>query len=287
LRFSIDIDVILEYEEKENLSKRLGELVQNSQFFENSEPDIREGEIPKEHYKFYYHSLFTDKEEYVLLDVIFCANPYYRVLQKSLADLPLPSVDQILKVKIPTPEGLLADKMTAISPKTIGIPLNEEREMEFVKQVVDIGLLFNLVDDLGNAVITFDKISEIENGFRKSNYSRLEILDSILDVSFKYCQYQLKGADNKFTEIECLNRGLRKVGNHLVGRYSQNNLKTSFSKVAYMCKVIKRRGNFTFKKEVDSKMVEDKRLKGKFGILELLRKTNLDAYFYWMSGYGE
>jgi len=238
-------------------------------------------------YKFYYHSLFTGKEEYVLLDVIFCANPYYRVLQKSLDDLPLLSVDKVLKVKIPTPEGLLADKMTAISPKTVGIPLNEEREMEFVKQVVDIGLLFNLVDDLENVVVTFDKVSEIENDFRKSNYSRLEILDSILEVSFKCCQYLLKGADNTFTEIECLNRGLRKVGNHLVGRYSQNDLKTSFSKIAYMCEIIKRQGNFTFKKEVDSKILENKKLKGKFGILELLRKTNLDAHFYWMAGYGE
>jgi len=139
LRFSIDIDVILEYEEKENLSKRLGELVQNSQFFENSEPDIREGEIPKEHYKFYYHSLFTDKEEYVLLDVIFCANPYYRVLQKSLADLPLPSVDQILKVKIPTPEGLLADGAAGRVLRILRIKIEDgtQKKVAYIKNKIE------------------------------------------------------------------------------------------------------------------------------------------------------
>lgn len=290
IRFSIDIDVILGEKENGNLLlKNLNKLVANSQFFERLKEDERESDILKRHYKFYYNSKFTDRdrEEYVLLDMVFCANPYYRLIAKSLNEIPLLSVDKVIKAKIPTPEGLFGDKLTAISPETIGISLNEKREMEFVKQIVDLGLLFELSIDFKDLIHTFEKNSKIENKFRKTNYSQDEILSSIEEISFKYSQYLLRGANNNFPEIECLNRGLKKVSNHLVGKYGQNDLKFSFSKIAYICNVLRKRERVEIIKNIDFKKVEGKKLKGKYAILELLKKTNPQAYFYWVLGYGE
>jgi predicted nucleotidyltransferase component of viral defense system len=287
VRFSIDIDVILKNSDKNSVPKSLNKLVADSQFFKKVEPDIRKSDIPKEHYKFYYNSRFTDREEYVLSDIIFCSNPYYRLTEKKLNEVPLLSVDDVVKVKIPTSEGLFGDKITAVSPKTIGIPLNEEREMEFVKQVIDLGLLFELINDLEDIIRTFESNSKMENKFRKSHYSQNEILDSVLEVSLRYSQYLLKGSDSSFPEIKCLNRGLRKVSNHLVGRYSQNDLKLSFSKIAYVCNVLKKRNKTDIIKDVDFKMVEGKKLKDNYEILKSLKKTNPGAYFYWILACGE
>ena len=287
IRFSIDIDVILRNTEKNSVPKSLNKLVADSQFFKKVEPDIRKSDIPKEHYKFYYNSRFTDREEYVLSDIIFCANPYYKLTEKNLNEVPLLSADDVVKVKIPTPEGLFGDKMTAISPRTIGIPLNEEREMEFVKQVIDLGLLFELINDLEDINSTIESTSKIENKFRKTHYSQDEILDSVLGISFKYSQYLLKGSNNTFSEIEFLNRGLRKVSNHLVGRYSQNDLKFSFSKIAYICNVLKKKNESEIIKDINLKMVEGKKFKDDYKILKSLKKTNPQAYFYWVLAYGE
>ena len=287
VRFSIDIDIILGDKSKNSLSRNLRKLVDESELFQRIEEDVRKSDIPKVHHKFYYNSKFTGREEYVLLDVVFCTSPYYQVIEKSLHELPLFPIDQRVEVRVPTPEGLFGDKLTAISPKTIGIPLNKERDMEFVKQVIDLGILFDLSAELKDIIHTFKNNSKAENRFRNSNYSQEEILDSVLDVSFKYSQFLLKGSNDRLKVIGHLNDGLRKVSNHLVEKYGQNDLKLSFSKIAYICSILKKNDKAEIIKDVDFKTLEGKRLKEDYRVLESLRKTNPQAYFYWILGYRE
>lgn len=108
-----------------------------------------------------------------------------------------------------------------------------------------------------------------------------------MDICFKYCQYLLKGGKNTFREIKYINSGLKRVSNHLVKRCTQNDLKFSLSKIAYLCKIIKRKKKAKLQKDTDLKLVEGRKLKGKFSVLEGLKKTNPPAYFYWLLGWGE
>lgn len=287
IRFSIDIDIILGTENRESLVKNLEKLVEDSGLFEGVKENIRKSDIPKAHYKFYYNSKFSAKDDYILLDIIFCSSPYYRLTEKNLYEIPLFSIDKEIKVRIPTPEGLFGDKLTAISSKTIGIALNEKREMEFVKQVIDLGVLFDLTSELKDIADTFKNNSKTENNFRKTNYSAEEIISSILDTSLKYSQFLLKGSNNASRVIQHLNDGLKKVSNHLVGKYGQNDLKFSLSKIAYVCNLLRKQSKNEIVKKIDFKLIEGKKLVREYQILESLKKTNPRAYFYWILGYGE
>jgi len=186
-----------------------------------------------------------------------------------------------MKVKIPTIEGLLGDKLTAIASNSIGISLNAKREMEFVKQVVDLGALFEYIDNIEDIRETFKNTVKLENTFRKTRYSSEEIVENILDISFKYCQYLLKGANNTYKEIEHINSGLKRVSNHLMLKYTQSDLKVAFSKIAYICRLLAT-AQKRISKTVDYNLIKGKPLSGKYQLLEGLKKANPQSYFYWL-----
>ena len=287
LRFSIDIDVILNPEDEKLLRKNLKEIASESGF-EEPEEDIRQTEknIPKRHFKFYYNSYYANVSQYILLDIVFCKTPYAKLMQKSLAECPL-AFGTNLKVSVPTAEGLFGDKLTAVSPNTVGIPLNTKREMEFVKQIIDLGFLFELISDLEDVKMTFENTIKLENSFRDVQYSPKDVIENILDIAFKYSQYLLKGGNNSHKEIIHINNGLRRVSNHLLVKYSQSDLKLSFSKTAYICRLITATQKVQISKSIDRKLVEGRRLAGKYQILERLKRTNYQSYFYWMQAFGK
>jgi len=213
VRLSIDIDILLPVKEQARLKNVLGRMVSASEWFNTMEEDTRHGKIPKAHYKFRFASQFSKEPQYVLLDIVFSEHPYNRIVEKDISSIPLFFADAKTVVRVPTPEGLLGDKMTAISPKTIGIPLNKKRSMEVLKQVIDLGELFNIAGDIDDIRQSFLKTAEQENGFRGTSHSIDDVLDDVIDLAFKYSQFLLKGADNSFSEIELVNEGLNRVTN--------------------------------------------------------------------------
>ncbi|MDP2965582.1 MAG: nucleotidyl transferase AbiEii/AbiGii toxin family protein [Pelolinea sp.] len=81
-RFSIDIDIVLPN------SKNLDECHQavlSQGVFYRIEESKRAGDLPKQHYKFFFKSVIQEKESHILLDILFEKNPYprlQRVLKK-------------------------------------------------------------------------------------------------------------------------------------------------------------------------------------------------------------
>lgn len=63
----------------------------------------------------------------MLLDVVFTDAPYGKFLEKDIAGHPMAFSGAGGVVRIPSVEGLLGDKLTAISPKTMGIRLEQDR----------------------------------------------------------------------------------------------------------------------------------------------------------------
>ena len=282
VRFSIDIDILLNEEDRDSLMKNLQVLVGSSGVFKSVEEDKRESEIPipKAHYKFFYDSQFSPGDRYILLDIVFCEPPYYRIVRKELNELPLVLAETDAIVNIPTPEGLFADKIAAISPGTIGISLDEQKEMEFVKQVIDLGALFDLSDNLSDIKRSFAGIVAQENEFRGGTFTQEEILDDIVDVAFKCSQSRLRGANNSFDKIANIDSGFRRLSNHLVTRYPKADLKLAFSKIAYICRLLQEVDSSEIIKEIDYQMIEGKQIDGNYSILERLRKTNPQAHFF-------
>jgi len=285
VRLSIDIDILLPEKDRESLLVNLQAIAEASGFKAVKE-DERQSKIPKAHYKFRYDPFFGPREDSILLDVVFCEHPYHKVVEKSLNGYPLIWSDTNVIVKIPTIDGLVGDKMTAISPKTLGLRLTEGRDMEYLKQIIDLGALFGMAEDLDDIRDTFSKTCAMENDFRKAKYSQEEIFDDILEVSFQYSQWLLKGADNSFKEIESINKGLERLSNHLVIPIRPDHLKVAFAKIAYMIRLMRDTNASKIMKDVNLSVIDGVRFDGRFKILEGLKKMNTPAYFYWALAVG-
>ena len=285
-RLSIDIDILLPVKERAGLKDALLRMVSVSEWFDAVEEDPRHGKIPKAHYKFQFASQFSKVLQYVLLDVVFTEHPYKKLVEKDISKLPLVFSGSDVVVRVPTPEGLLGDKMTAVSPKTMGIPLNEKRAMEILKQVIDLGELFKIVSETDDIRQSFLNTAQQENGFRETSYSIDEVLDDVMDIAYKYSQALLKGANNSFSEIALINDGLNKVGNHLRQKIDQQDIKTAFAKIAYMASVLKGKENPLLIKNVDISLIQGKSLPEKYKILERLKVISPETYFYWVLAAG-
>ncbi|MFA5240020.1 MAG: nucleotidyl transferase AbiEii/AbiGii toxin family protein [Phycisphaerae bacterium] len=284
-RFSIDIDILLPEKDRASLLRNVQSIAESSGF-KSAKEDERQSVIPKAHYKFRYDPFFGQREDAVLLDVVFCEQPYHKIIEKSLKMHPLILSDTNAIVKIPTVDGLVGDKMTAVSPKTIGLRLTEGRDMEYLKQIIDLGALFDIIDDIEDVRETFAKTCIIENDFRKTKHSQEEVLNDILEVAFRYSQWLLKGADNSFREIEDINKGFKRLANHLVKRISPDDLKAAFAKVAYIGKLILDPGASKIVKNIDLSVIDGVRFEGKYKILDSLKKRSVPAFFYWALAVG-
>ena len=287
VRLSIDIDILLPVAEKEGLSDRLSQMARNSQWFGDMEEDVRKGKnIPKAHFKFPFKSHFSKILQYVLLDVVFMETPYGRLEQKDLADTHMAFMEPGGLVNVPTVNGLFGDKMTAMSPKTMGIPLVYDRAMEVMKQIIDLGSLFTVVDDIEELNRSFLRIIEVENGFRNSAYTNEDIFGDIWELAFRYSQSRLRGGNNTFEEIGLLIDGNAKVANHLRARFSPDEIKIAFARIVYMISVLRRGDKAGYVRQVDMRAVEGYVFPEKYKVLEKLKVTVPEAYFYWALAVG-
>ena len=110
---------------------------------------IRKGKngIVKKHFKFTYFSPVMNAEFYILLDVVFAQIPYAKTIQKEIKNDLLLTSGENLRVKVPTPDCILGDKLTAFAPHTTGILLGAGMELEIAKQLFDLGTLFDYLSD--------------------------------------------------------------------------------------------------------------------------------------------
>jgi hypothetical protein len=100
-------------------------------------------------------------------------------------------------VKIPTIEGLLGDKLTAFAPATTGVPFTTKHGndcyLQVVKQIFDIGQLFNLATDIRSVFRAYDVSFRNENSYKNGKYTRNQALDDTADTAIELCQINLRG----------------------------------------------------------------------------------------------
>lgn len=137
-RMSIDIDIMASQTDGD-LQRLLDEVAQNSGFL-RCEPIHRSGvvAVPKEHYKFYYLSALSGKENFILLDVLredihYTKTMWLPVESDFLKSDGVPATAAV----VPDFDNIIADKLTAFAPNTTGIPYvkkNSEMGMEIMIQ---------------------------------------------------------------------------------------------------------------------------------------------------------
>jgi predicted nucleotidyltransferase component of viral defense system len=283
-RLSIDIDIILP-QEIDNLEEKL-DLIVHEQGFLRKELQHRDtkSKIKKEHYKFFYTPLHkTNKdEEYVLLDILYEEANYSKIISLPIYSTFVPIIDEPLYVNVPSLEDILGDKLTAFAPNTTGIPYFKKEDsmsMEIIKQLYDVGNLFDVVNDINTIKKTFYLFAKTELAYRNSEgMNEADVLEDIYQTSLCIA---IRGVDGK-GNFEELQNGIQRIGSFIFSEsYHIEKAINHASKAAYVATLIKYDIAVIQRFENPAQIKDwsiDEPLNNK---LNKLKKSNPEAFFYW------
>ena len=254
-RLSIDIDIILGGDIDKFIAK-IKTIPENIPFirFEENERGFR-GLPNRRHFKFFYNSNLSKKEESILLDVVLENPDYISFVENKKIKSNLFDVKTELFVRVPTIEGLLGDKLTAFAPHTIGVPFKtvngNSMTMQVIKQLYDIGELFDIASNFENIKKSFDSTFEKENGYQDIKFNRKQVLQDTIDTCVSLLQIRLKGFKNNEVS-NSLEDGIKKIDSHLLNDKfgTDSKAKITASKVFAIASLLKNGHSFDFSNEL-------------------------------------
>jgi len=283
-RLSIDIDIIIT-EKAAGIELVFDTIVQKRAFLRyEKQSRIINNKIEKAHYKFFYTPTYKthSNEEYILLDILFEKNPY-----NELTNIPIVSPFLLIQdnhdtVTTPSIENILGDKLTAFAPNTTGIPYfkaEHSMSMEIMKQLFDIGNLFDMATDINQIKNSFNTIVQNELVYRElKQHTANDVLDDIIETLLCISTRGKAGKCN-FNEIQ---KGIERVKQFIISeRFLIDNAIVAASKAAYIATIIKydKFNLQKFNKNTDIKdlLIENTGLNK----LNKLKKSNKEAFVYW------
>lgn len=282
-RLSIDIDILCTEPEKD-YSEKFDRIISTSPFNHWQKDSRRPNHIPKKHFKFYFDSVINNREDYILLDILNEQN-CFKTLQKKSIDLDLFTTEYNLKVKLPAIDGLIGDKLTAFAPETIGVPLQENRSMQLIKQVFDLGELYPHISVLSDFQTSYASFLSAENRYRNTSFSMDETIADTVNAAFLICQLDLRGGiENEQTNI--LRRGIRQIQSHLLrDRFSLTEAKIAAARAVALagllqCSNVPTPDQLRYS---DNKiiLIKDVSLSGDLQILNRTKTILPEVFFYW------
>ncbi|HBM17448.1 MAG TPA: hypothetical protein DD381_14060 [Lentisphaeria bacterium] len=291
-RLSIDID-ILSGEKPDNLDSKLKSISMMYPFLRCYEDERGHRGLPnRRHFKFFYNSQISKREDSVLLDIVE-ENKCLLPIQEKVIKSTFFETDRNVKVKVPIPEGLLGDKLSAFAPNTLGVPFLTKsghlHSLQVIKQMFDIGQLFDIVANYKEVFAAYLASYKQENEYKKGIYTLEQALDDSVETALEVCRMGLRG--HKASDISgYLDDGIRKLQNHLISNPFRPNIeaKISASKAFALFKMI--RGNsFDLMTEYglyiqSEKQIELIRSNSIDSTIDRLKKTNPEAYYYLLLG---
>jgi hypothetical protein len=276
-RFSIDVDIVLPDPSKLD---ECFQTVLKQEIFSRIEENKRSGELPKQHFKFFFQSVIQEKESYLLLDILFEKNSYPKLLpidvQSSLVLVDGPAT----KVVCPSKECLLGDKLTAYAPHTSGIPFGRNKDLEMAKQLFDVAVLFDVIDDINLVRTTFYNIALKELAYRGMH--DLTPVDVLWDSFFTSVLIATRGVTST-EEFAELVSGFRKMAAFVYsGFFSLDSAILCAAKAAYLSALILEQGGdpidrFTKGQDISTWKITHL----DFNKLNKLKKTSPEAFFYF------
>lgn len=249
-RFSVDIDIIISPKiGKEELEKFLSKIEETSAFtrMELDERRSYQGDIPKAHYKFIYNSNFATKnqagevvsnpEREILLDILFAENHYPQLVEIPLETDWLLQDDKRIVVTTPDINSILGDKLTAFAPNTTGIPYKAEKEKEILKQLFDIGNLFDLLTDIDIFKQSFLETAKDEIKYRPEREIKSveQVLNDIIETSLLIAKKDILKTEDEKAKFAEMNTGINQFRHFVfVGKFEILEAQVASAKSAYL-----------------------------------------------------
>lgn len=192
--------------------------------------------IEKAHYKFIYDSPVNQKEFYILLDIIYEKNNYARLEEKFIKNEILLTESPYLKVTLPTADCILGDKLTAFAPKTIGIRIGEDKDLEVIKQMFDISCLFDEIKNFDDIYETYYKTAMTEISYRGIDISAEDALTDTMEAAA--C---IVGRGKYGKEYNLYSSAIKKLSGHIYDeRFSGETAAVLACKVIYIAACVLR-----------------------------------------------
>lgn len=280
-RFSIDIDIIVPVKPG-NIGDIFNEIIKNSDFIRYKENErTAKSKIEKAHYKFYYKPVTNARaeEEYILLDILFEKSHYAEHTQEIPILSPfIVSDGKNISIEVPIPEAILGDKLTAYAPNTTGIPYGIDKEVEIIKQLFDIGHLFDIVENVDTISKVFDQFAKTELEYRNLTLSPGEVLDDTFETGV-VIGTRGKSGNGNFAELQ---RGIQNIKNFIFSEtFHVERAMIPAAKAAYLTAIIKT-DTQEIKRFSDPMEIADWTIEQPFETrLNKLKKSNPEAFFYW------
>lgn len=279
-RFSIDIDIITSTPQKE-IEVLLNKIVSTGPFIRWVDDNDRKSAAgaPVAHFKLYYKSK-VDKhipEEPILLDVLYTENPYPKLKEYPVTHNWILTDGELSTVKIPVFESLLGDKLTAFAPNTTGILYIKNRPVEIIKQLYDVGHLFDLSSDFEVVKKSYLKVVHEEIAFRKLDITWKHVLQDTTETC-----YLLAQRDQTSQEFIHLQTGITNITNFILDRFKIEEAITASAKAAYLCKLLEAdETNEPARFESPDQLAELNIEGANHAKLNKLKKSNPEAFYYW------
>jgi len=280
-RFSIDIDIIVP-DKSQEIEPYLNQLIESSDFIEYKlNKRNTKSNIEKAHYKFYYKPVTNSraKNEYILLDILYEESHYGEHTDEiPINSLFLLSDGEDVSVTIPLPEAILGDKLTAYAPNTTGIPYGKGKEVEIIKQLFDIGQLFDIVDDVEVISKVFDIFAKTEIKYRELDKHPSDVFEDIYQTGL-VIGTRGKAGEGKFDELQ---KGINNIRNFIFSdSFHIDKAMISAAKAAYISAFL-RTNEKKLKRYTDPKEIAEWNIEQAFeSKLNKLKKSNPEAFFYW------
>ena len=253
-RFSVDIDVILDPSiSKEKLEGYLSKIIASSAFtkMELDERRSYQKGIPKAHYKFYYDSnigtrdkegnVISNPQRVILLDIVFAENPYPVTVERPIETEWLLQEGAVVKVKLPDIDSIAGDKLTAFAPNTTGVPYGSDKEKEIMKQLFDVGCLFDELTDIEVVKQSFRKSVKagIEYRPERKIESAEQVLQDIIDTSLLISGIVNVSKNEESLPLREINSGINQFKHYIFeGTFGLLEAKVASSKAALLAATI-------------------------------------------------
>ncbi len=276
-RFSIDIDIITKHTQSE-IESILDAISEKPMFthWEDDNDRKHTPDAPIGHFKMYYNSAVDDKNEPILLDILYAANPYPELMQIPIAHNWIENEGKVVTVDMPTFDSILGDKLTAFAPQTTGILYSKNRPVEIIKQLFDVAFLMDNLKNLQLVRESYEEVAKEEIGFRKLQISTTQVLEDTQQACFTLSTRDKSEAFNH------LQKGISNFTNFTLTRFNIEEAIIAASKVAYLAELLKNKEadvveRFSNPLEIKDWLIENPQ----FNKLNKLKKSNPEAFFYW------
>lgn len=283
-RLSIDIDIICP--PGTNIEQYLDKFQEYGFVKYESVQRMQRGtNIPKSHSKFFYDIAYlVDKKRsgHILLDVLNEDCHYSDTTRVPIVSPFIKMDGEIRSVLVPSVGDILGDKLTAFAPNTTGIPYfkgETDCSLEIIKQLYDIGRLFDKISDLSITSQSFRRIAEVELSYRNLPNNPGLIFEDIRHTSLCMATRGKAGDGN----IDMLISGVGRIKSFMFqSNYTLDKAIIDAAKAAYVATSIEADSNTLIKYSGNPNDIADLVIPQVLtSRLNKLKRSSPEAYFYW------